>query len=184
MILLYHLLPFPPMQVALLFSGLFVFFVFACAQPYNSTKANFIEGFVLLDLLILTSLFLDTAEQKQRAVRAIGYILLLAPFISMVLYIAAMLFGYAWLAILYLLLLLLLLLQRHFLLYRKKWCPLMIRSFLMKHQEKVSNWKQVHRFVSHETEFPDTSTELETFTPNVCKNRVDKEGVYLLMNSW
>lgn len=83
-------------QLALLFSGLFVFFVFACAQPYNSKLANLIETLVLLDLLVLTSLSLDNGRQNQSTVRPYSYIFLLIPFISLVLYVLARLYYYAW----------------------------------------------------------------------------------------
>ncbi len=85
-------------QLALLFSGLFVFFVFACSQPYNAMRANLIEAMILLDLLLLTSLSLDADRWSQSAVRPYSYILLLVPFVALVLYIGAKLFSYAWLA--------------------------------------------------------------------------------------
>ena len=59
-------------------------------------RANLIETLVLLDLLVLTALSLDTSRENQSAVRPYSYILLLLPFVSLVLYIAAMLFSYAW----------------------------------------------------------------------------------------
>lgn len=155
------------MQVALLFCGLFVFFVFACSKPYNSMKANFIEGFVLLDLLILISLFLDTAEQKRGANRTFGYILLLVPFVFMVLYIAAIIFAYSWSVRIYMLL------TRYCLLFlpiRKRWCPLSVKSIFSKHKERICNWTQsqrfvplAHRLVSRESEISiDFSGELVT----------------------
>lgn len=59
-------------------------------------KANIIEVFILLDLLLLTALFLDSNSQNLDAVRTIASILLLIPFIFIVLYIGAMLFSYVW----------------------------------------------------------------------------------------
>lgn len=85
-----------PLQLALLFAGILVFFTFACSKPYNSMKANIIEAFVLLDLLLLTALFLNTNRQNQNSVKPFATALLLLPFIGIGFYILVKLFSYAW----------------------------------------------------------------------------------------
>lgn len=83
-------------QLALLITGLLVFFTFACAQPYKSAISNFIEALVMLDLLVLTSLLLDTSTRKEQENAPILQLLLLLPFIFIALYIAAKIIHYAW----------------------------------------------------------------------------------------
>ena len=87
---------YAPLQLALFFAGLLVFFIFACAKPYENTKVNFIEMLVLLDLLVLTALFLDTDIRHLNAVLPYAKVLLLLPFISLVLYIGAILMALVW----------------------------------------------------------------------------------------
>ena len=83
-------------QIALFFMGIFVYFIFAVFKPYQTRVANLIEALVLIDLLLLTSLFLNTSEQAQAAVRPLSQLLLLLPFISVTIYIIMRIIGLIW----------------------------------------------------------------------------------------
>lgn len=85
-------------QIALLFTSLVVFVIFARSKPYTSTRSNVIEGLVLLDLILITALFLNRHESTQigRELRLVAVILLLLPFITVFLYIATKLWIIIW----------------------------------------------------------------------------------------
>ena len=83
-------------QLALFFLGLVIFFIFACAQPYKEQRTNIIETLVLLDLLILTALFLKTDSRSREAVDDLGALLLLLPFFIAIGYIALKIMSTIW----------------------------------------------------------------------------------------
>lgn len=83
-------------QLALLFAGLAVLLVFALFQPYRSKRANIIEVVVLLDLIILTTLFLNDQDESNTSHQQFGMFLLLLPFLITVLFIAAKLLERLW----------------------------------------------------------------------------------------
>ena len=76
--------------------GVIIFFVFACSQPYNEKRANIIESLILLDLLILTSLFLNTADQSLNDVSNLAAVLLIIPFLFGFLYILVKVISILW----------------------------------------------------------------------------------------
>ena len=83
-------------QIALFFMGIFIYLTFAFFKPYQNRLANFIEAIVLIDLLLLTSLFLNTNTQVQASVRPLSQLLLLLPFISVTIYIVAKTASIIW----------------------------------------------------------------------------------------
>ena len=70
--------------------------VFALFQPYRSKRANIIEVVVLLDLIILTTLFLNDQDESNTSHQQFGMFLLLLPFLITVLFIAAKLLERLW----------------------------------------------------------------------------------------
>ena len=76
--------------------GIFVYAIFAIFKPYQTRIANIIEALVLVNLLLLTSLFLNTSEQAQAAVRPLSQLLLLLPFISVTIYIVMRIISLIW----------------------------------------------------------------------------------------
>lgn len=76
--------------------GILIYVIFAIFKPYQTRVANLMEALVLIDLLLLTSLFLNTSEKAQVAVRPLSQLLLLLPFISVTIYIAVRLISLIW----------------------------------------------------------------------------------------
>ena len=85
-----------PSKVALLFAGLMVFFIFACAKPYKLRRTNAIEAFVLLDLLLVIALFLNLDERSGKSTKALALTLLLLPFLIVLFYIIVKVAKYFW----------------------------------------------------------------------------------------
>lgn len=83
-------------QLGLFYAGLFVFFVFACSQPYNSKKANLSEILVLLDLVIVSALALDRDSSALKRVTPYALTLLLIPFITTFIYFTFKIINYIW----------------------------------------------------------------------------------------
>lgn len=81
-------------QLSLLYCGLFVFLTFAFTQPYTSKVANICEALLLLDLLLISALYLNLndAERVQRLATA----LLLIPFIVTFFYLSSKAAVYIW----------------------------------------------------------------------------------------
>lgn len=84
------------MQIALFIMGIVIYIIFAFFKPYQTRVANIIEALVLIDLLLLTSLFLNTSEKAQAAVRPLSQLLLLLPFISVTIYITVKIITLIW----------------------------------------------------------------------------------------
>ena len=82
--------------MALLYSGFFVFFVFAISQPYTAWKANLSEILVLLDLLLVTALFLYKSRSMQAMERPLARTFLLLPFIVTFIYLGYKIIVYIW----------------------------------------------------------------------------------------
>ena len=70
--------------------------IFAFFKPYNNRVANIIEAMVLIDLLLLTTLFLNVSTQVQSVVRPLSRLLLLLPFISVTIYIVLKIISLIW----------------------------------------------------------------------------------------
>ena len=83
-------------QLALLGTGLIVFSIAVWAQPYKTKRTNIIEVVVLLDLLLLTGVFLNLEERSTIATQGFSLILLLLPFLAILFYIAAKIIAYWW----------------------------------------------------------------------------------------
>ncbi len=77
-------------------SGLLVFFIFACTRPYTSELANAIEALMLLDLLLVSAIFLNGSNSVLAKVRPLGLVLLLVPFIVTLSFLAFRIVAYIW----------------------------------------------------------------------------------------
>jgi len=70
--------------------------VFVLAHPYDEERSNLIEGLILLDLLVLTGLFLNTGDQARSDTSRLAILLLLLPFIYAGLYIILSFISIIW----------------------------------------------------------------------------------------
>ena len=84
------------LQLALLGAGLIIFFVAVWAQPYQAKRTNIIEAVVLMDLLLITGIFLNMEERSTMATQGFGIILLFLPFLAILFYIVAKIISYWW----------------------------------------------------------------------------------------
>lgn len=84
------------LQLSLFFSSLFVFVVFAFANPYTSRKAYYIEAALLLDLIIASAIFLNTDSNMQQRLVWLTSSLLLFPYLVVLLYFAVKLITFLW----------------------------------------------------------------------------------------
>lgn len=87
------------LQIALFFMAIFIYVVFAIFKPYQNRVANIVEAIVLIDLLLLITLFLNTDAGVQAAVRPLTQLLLLLPFISVTIYIVLKITVLIWYAV-------------------------------------------------------------------------------------
>lgn len=83
-------------QFAQLCSGLFVFLTFSFSQPYTSKTANISEALVLLDLLLISALYLNTDALALEKVQPLATALLLIPFIVAFTYLFCKVTAYIW----------------------------------------------------------------------------------------
>ena len=86
----------PYMQFAQLCSGLLVFSVFAFAQPYKSKIANILEALTLLDLLLISAIYLNTDVLVVEELQPLATTLLLAPFIVALPYLICKITAFVW----------------------------------------------------------------------------------------
>ena len=84
------------LQLALFITCVTVYMIFAFFKPYKNYIANLVEALVLIDLVLLTTLFLNDSTQVQSIVRPLSQLLLLLPFISVAIYIALKSFSLIW----------------------------------------------------------------------------------------
>lgn len=73
-----------------------MFLVFAFAQPYKSKLANISEALTLLDLLLISALYLNTDVLAVEEVQPFATTLLLIPFIVAVPYLFCKITIYIW----------------------------------------------------------------------------------------
>lgn len=90
------LLYFFCLQFALFCSGLLVFLTVAFAQPYTSKVANINEALLLLDLLLISALYLNTNSLVLERVRPIALTLLLIPFVVGITYLVCKVATHIW----------------------------------------------------------------------------------------
>ena len=83
-------------QFAQLCSGLLVFSVFAFAQPYKSKIANILEALTLLDLLLISAIYLNTDVLVVEELQPLATTLLLAPFIVALPYLICKITAFVW----------------------------------------------------------------------------------------
>jgi len=84
------------LQLALFFSSLLVFVVFAFASPYTSRKAYFVEAALLLDLVLVSSVFLNASADNQKTLAPLTSILLLLPLAVVTIYFICKIALFMW----------------------------------------------------------------------------------------
>lgn len=87
---------FPYLQLSLFISSLLVFVVFAFASPYTCRKAYYMEALLLLDLVLVSGIFLNSDSKVQQRMLWLTSLLLILPYFVAILYFICKFIAFLW----------------------------------------------------------------------------------------